>query len=78
MKNIRFIRLREKLGLTQEELAKELEISQSMVARIENGDRDPSKGVKIRAANLFKVSIGWLFYGDDNSLQSYNETRQAG
>jgi DNA-binding XRE family transcriptional regulator len=62
LKNQRLIELREKAGLTQEQLAKVIGISQSMIARIENGDREPRKMTKIQLAKFFGVTVEWLFY----------------
>lgn len=68
--NKRLIDLREKKGLTQEQLAVLVDLSQSMIAKIESGDRDPSTAVKIRLAKFFNVGIEWLFYGQINDLES--------
>jgi DNA-binding XRE family transcriptional regulator len=62
MKNQRLIDLREEAGLTQEQLAEMIEVSQSMIARIESGDREPRKQIKIKLASFFKVKVDWLFY----------------
>ena len=62
MKNVRLINLRKKHDLTQEELANIVNTSQSNIARIEAGERDPRKKLKMRIARLFDVSVDWLFY----------------
>lgn len=62
MKNKHLIGLRESHGLTQEQLAKEIGVSQSMIARIEAGEREPRKSIKIKMARYFEVTVEWLFY----------------
>jgi putative transcriptional regulator len=66
MKNIRFHLLREELAMTQEELANQIGISQSMVALIESGRRDPRRQLKIKIAKYFNVTVEWLFYEEIN------------
>ena len=73
MKNQRLISLREGAGLTQEQLADMAEVSQSMIARIESGDREPRKTIRIKLASIFKVKVDWLFYEQLDDLQSYIE-----
>lgn len=71
MKNERMIQLRETSELTQEEVGIKVGLTQSMIAHIEAGRREPRKVYKIRLANLFNVSVEWLFYEQINDLQSY-------
>ncbi|GAE36642.1 helix-turn-helix transcriptional regulator [Halalkalibacter akibai] len=61
-RNLRFMDVRQKLGLTQVEVAKNVGLSQSMIAHIEAGNKEPSKLYKLRIASLFSVSVEWLFY----------------
>lgn len=75
MKNIRLINLRKKHDLTQKELASIVKTSQSNIARIEAGERDPRKKLKMRIARLFDVSVDWLFYeevDDQRSLEKFH------
>lgn len=74
MKNIRLINLRKKHDLTQGELANIVKTSQSNIAKIEAGVRDPRKKLKIRIAKLFDVSVGWLFYEEINDHRSLEKT----
>ncbi len=60
--NKRLEELRTKAGLSQQQLAEQIGISQSMIARIEAGERDPSTDIKIKLAIYFSVSVEWLFY----------------
>ncbi|MEN6414338.1 MAG: helix-turn-helix transcriptional regulator [Veillonellales bacterium] len=64
MKNQRLIDKRSELGLTQIKLSEIVGISQSMLARIESGCREPSKETKIEIACYFGVTVEWLFYED--------------
>lgn len=73
-KNQRLVKLREDACLTQEKLARKIGVSQSMIARIEAGERDPRTHVKIALARYFNVSIEWLFFEVFNNQQSYFKT----
>lgn len=53
--------LRNKKGLTHEDVAKAIGISRSHYGLIENGNRNPSFEVALRLAKFFKVSIKELF-----------------
>jgi len=53
---------REKAGLTQIGLAHKVGCSQSMIALIEAGKREPKKQIKVKIALFLKVSVEWLFY----------------
>ena len=75
MKNVRLINLRKKRDLTQEELANIVNTSQSNIARIEAGERDPRKNLKIKIAKLFDVSVEWLFYEQIDDLKSLSRSQ---
>lgn len=66
MKNKRLTQLREAAGLTQSKLANQLGMSQSMIARIEAGQREPRRNNRMALARFFGVSVSWLFYEDDD------------
>lgn len=66
MKNIRITALREELELTQGKLAENVGLSQSMIAHIEAGRKEPSKKYKIEIARFFNVTVEWLFYEQIN------------
>lgn len=70
MRNERMIEMREEKKLTQEEVAIQVDLSQSMIARIESGERDPGKEHKIKLAKLYGVSVEWLFYEQINDQKS--------
>ncbi len=56
----RVAELRLEKNLSQTELAKILEISQTTVAKWENGERKPSVNALIDIANFFDVSTDYL------------------
>jgi putative transcriptional regulator len=60
--NKRLEKLRKTAKLSQQQLAEKIGVSQSMIARIEAGERDPCTDIKIKLATLFNVSVEWLFY----------------
>ncbi len=62
MKNTRLINLRETAEMTQRQLAKEVGLTQSMIALIETGRRAPSWTYRLRLARYFGVTIDWLFF----------------
>ena len=60
---------RNKLGLTQFELAEKLNISQNFLGDIERGNKLPSLKKLIELSNLLKISLDYLFAGSlDNVL----------
>lgn len=61
------IRLKKLRGeRTQEEVALANDISISALAMYESGKRVPRDEVKIRLANYYKVSINFLFFGQNS------------
>ena len=72
IKNERFVVLREKLNITQSQLAKAIGLTQSMISRIESGEKDPSTNTKIKLIIFFnkklielgeqKITVDWLFF----------------
>lgn len=57
--------LRKKRDLTQGELAKKAKLSQSSIAQIESGKKDPSMGAVQRLADALDVHMALLFAEDD-------------
>ena len=53
-------RLRKDKKITQEELAKELEIAPSTVSMYERGEREPNIESIIAIANYFEVTVDFL------------------
>lgn len=52
---------REKQGLTQEELAKKLEVTRQTIISIETGKYVPSLILAIKIANFFKTRVEKIF-----------------
>ena len=52
--------LRKEAGITQKELAQQIETSQQNIALWEKGDRNPKREALIKLASFFKVSIEYL------------------
>lgn len=76
MKQMKLISERERLGLTQEEVAKNLGISQTLVARMEKGDLRGSDRTKIKMAHFYGTTVGALFFGESNTLSNKNEATE--
>lgn len=64
--------LRHKSGMTQGDLAKKLEISQSAVGMYEQGRREPPYDLLIKISKLFDVKLDWLL-SDDKELTELDE-----
>lgn len=60
MKGLIVKNLRKEKGLTQEELAKVLDISKSTIGMIESEKREGSREVENKIANYFGVSLDYL------------------
>lgn len=69
-KNKRLIHLRQVEGWTQKELGEKVGLSQSMIAHIEAGTKEPSRKYRLQLAKLFSVSVEWLFYEEVEDLVS--------
>lgn len=54
--------LRAKIGMSQEKLAENLEVSPNFLSNIERCTKPASLDFYIRAANYFKVTLDYLFY----------------
>ncbi|MDO4468159.1 MAG: helix-turn-helix transcriptional regulator [Bacillota bacterium] len=67
---IRVKDLREKAGLSMEQLATKLGVSKSRVNMWENSGTIPRGEVLIQLANYFKVSTDYLLGNDDESVIS--------
>ena len=68
LKNYRLIDLRKKARMTQRVVAESVGVTQGMVAHIEAGKRQPSWNVRLRLAQLFDVSLEWLFASDEYKM----------
>lgn len=56
--------LRSERGMTQKQLALEINMSQQAVAKWETGKAEPSYEMTMRLADLFGVSVDYLMAGD--------------
>lgn len=61
----RIQKLRVERGMTQEELAERLNLSASMMSKIEQGNKGVSIDFLIEIATFFKVSINYLLLGQE-------------
>ena len=65
--------LRQERGLTQEELANTLGITDRHIRGIESGKRNASIDLLVALANLFSVSLDYLILGKPTRHQIRNE-----
>ena len=73
MKNEKMCALRQKMSLSQREVADAVGISQSSYAMIEGGYRHPRKEVEKKLANFFNVTVDELFFGEEPALSELSE-----
>ncbi|KAF1678569.1 transcriptional regulator [Bacillus sp. SKDU12] len=71
----RITSLRKQDGLTQEGLAKKLNITRSALSQYELGTREPNYDLLIKIADYFDVSIDFLLRGENKETQDkiFNE-----
>ena len=67
MFDIRLKELRLEKGLTQKELAQVIQCDQSMIARWEKGEREPTESVIRKTARFFEVTADYLIGLEDES-----------
>lgn len=65
MKNIRLRQLRKESKITQEQLAKYLDLDQTMITKMENGTRSLSVSLIEKICSLFGCSDAYLMGEDD-------------
>lgn len=53
--------LREQRKMTQRETAQRLDITKEYLSMLERGERNPSDKLKIRLAEIYNVSINYIF-----------------
>ncbi|MBU3182932.1 helix-turn-helix transcriptional regulator [Clostridium psychrophilum] len=53
--------IRKQHGITQEELAKKLEVSRQTIGSLENGRYNPSILLAFKISKLFKISVEEIF-----------------
>ena len=59
----RFRALRNKVNLSQKDFAQTIGVSQSVIAEIERGSREPSRSVLVAIAEKYQISLDWLLLG---------------
>ncbi|MEY2239413.1 helix-turn-helix domain-containing protein [Bacillus altitudinis] len=62
----RITTLRKKAGLTQEELAKKLNVTRSALSQYELGTREPNYDLLLKIADFFEVTVDYLIGRSDN------------
>ncbi len=61
---LRIKRLRESKKLSQEDLSKSLNVSNSTISMYERGERVPRDENKIKIASFFEVTVSSIFFDD--------------
>ena len=69
--------LRERAGMKQTDLSKYLNISNSTLSQYETGQRVPSDEIKIKIANRFDVTVGYLL-GTESSVRPLSAPLTSG
>jgi len=67
------VRLREKAGLTQKDLATKLGIARTTYSGYENGAREPDLDTLKRIADFFEVSLDYLLNRDGSNEMKLND-----
>lgn len=57
--------LRQEKKMSQQELADAINVASSTVSMYEKGERIPRDQIKLAIANLFGVTVDYLFFGVD-------------
>lgn len=73
--NTRIKNLRTELGLSQEDFAKQLNISRNFIWMIEKGEREPSDRTVLDICRIFHVNEEWLRTGNGEMFQ--NKSRET-
>lgn len=59
----RFREIRAKTGLSQKDFASAINLSHTVIAEIERGNREPSRKVMVAVAKKYGISLDWLLLG---------------
>ena len=65
--------IRKKLGLNQQKVALDLNISREALSHYENGRREPSLSMLLQLSDYFDVSIDYLITGKEFSSRKSNK-----
>lgn len=68
---IRFVR--NNLNMNQKEFAKSLNVAQSTISRVENGDRQPEYDLLKNIIDKFNVNPNWIFFDKLPQIYSHDE-----
>ena len=68
MISVRLKELREDLHLRQDQVAKLMRVNKNAISTYENGTREPSLGMLVRLARLYRVSTDYLLGVTDNRV----------
>ena len=71
----RIAQLRERKGMTQEELAGSIGITRAALSHYEKNRREPDYKTLSKIADYFKVSIDWIIRG--NNLSAPNDPKYS-
>jgi transcriptional regulator with XRE-family HTH domain len=66
--------IRDKRGLTQDQLATQAKISKSFLSEIENNNRNVSSQALLRIANILGASVDYLLTGESKEATSKGPT----
>ena len=66
--------LRIKMGMTQAQLSRQLNIGPSAIGMYEQGRRTPSVDILIQMSGLFQVSLDFLITGTENAHEQAEES----
>jgi transcriptional regulator with XRE-family HTH domain len=70
---LRLKALRTGKGISQQELAHELNIDRTRLSKIETGEITPAAGILLELKRIFSISIDWLLTGEGlGPMESYD------
>lgn len=61
----KLLTLRKDKALHQHQVAEHINVSKSTIGAYERGFRVPEDDIKIKLAEYYGVTVGWLFYGEE-------------
>ncbi len=68
--------LRKENGLTQEQLAEQMNVSQRTVSRWETGSNTPDLDILIQLADYYEVDLRALLNGERSNMKTLQETKE--